>query len=217
MTGSTVLAFDTSAAHCAAALLVDGTVALCVDEMAKGQAEHLMPMLEDVLSGAGLTWRDLDGIGVGIGPGNFTGIRISVSTARGLALGLDVPAVGVSSLEALAHGNSSCIAALPAPRDRIYLQRFTAGPDSEPRLCDPMTEALPPVSDVALTALVAPDLPQLGKRMGLRIIAPKYPLAEAIARIAAGRLHDKQPAPAPLYLRPADAAPPKDAAPVLLG
>ena len=90
----TILAFDTSAAHCAAALLCAGKIEVRVDEMARGQAEHLMPMLEEVLAAQGLTWADLDAIGVGTGPGNFTGIRISVAAARGLALGLGIPAVG---------------------------------------------------------------------------------------------------------------------------
>jgi tRNA threonylcarbamoyladenosine biosynthesis protein TsaB len=68
--------------------------------MARGQSERLVPMLEDLLAEGGVAWRDLDAIGVGIGPGNFTGIRIAVATARGLALGLRVPAVGVTGFDA---------------------------------------------------------------------------------------------------------------------
>ena len=66
MTGPTILAFDTSAPACAAALLHNGMVTTRVDEMAKGQAEHLIPMLEEMLSTAGLLWADLDGIGVAL-------------------------------------------------------------------------------------------------------------------------------------------------------
>ena len=70
-----ILAFDTSAAHCAAALLTgDRIVADRFEPMAKGQAERLMPMLEDMLAEAGTDWAMLDGIGVGTGPGNFTGV-----------------------------------------------------------------------------------------------------------------------------------------------
>ena len=93
-----VLGFDTSAAHCAAALLRgDAILAHRHEEMGKGQAERLFPLLEDLLSEAGLTWRDLHVIGVGIGPGNFTGIRIAVAAARGLALSLGIPAIGISA------------------------------------------------------------------------------------------------------------------------
>jgi tRNA threonylcarbamoyladenosine biosynthesis protein TsaB len=63
-----------------------------------------MPMLDAVLAEAGKDWRDLTALGVGVGPGNFTGIRLAVAAARGLALGLRIPAVGVSVFEARAHG-----------------------------------------------------------------------------------------------------------------
>ena len=113
----TILAFDTSAAHCAAALLLGDRIITRVDEMAKGQAEHLMVMLEEVLSGEDLSWKDLDGIGVGVGPGNFTGIRIAVSAARGLALGLGKPAIGINGFEARAFQQTRPFTAeIPAPR-----------------------------------------------------------------------------------------------------
>ena len=95
--GRLVLGFDTSAAHCAAALVSgDHVLARHADHMSRGQGEHLIGLLEDLLSKKGYTWGDLDTIGVGIGPGNFTGIRISVAAARGLALSLGIPAIGVS-------------------------------------------------------------------------------------------------------------------------
>ncbi|MFP4451570.1 MAG: tRNA (adenosine(37)-N6)-threonylcarbamoyltransferase complex dimerization subunit type 1 TsaB, partial [Rhodosalinus sp.] len=97
-----VLGFDTSAAHCAAALLSgDRLIAARAEEMGRGQAERLMPMLEEMLAEAGVGWSDLDVLGVGTGPGNFTGLRIAVAAARGLALALDVPAVGVSGFEVI--------------------------------------------------------------------------------------------------------------------
>ena len=94
-----ILGFDTSAAHCAAALLSGETiVAVAAEEMARGQGERIMVLLEEVLSQGGVGWAALSALGVGTGPGNFTGIRISVSAARGLALGLGIPAVGVTGL-----------------------------------------------------------------------------------------------------------------------
>ena len=99
---TTLLAFDTSAAHCAAALFC-GTrvVATHVDDMARAQAEHLLPMLEAFLAEHGKTLSDLPRLGVGLGPGYFTGIPLPVSAPRCLALGLGFPAVGVSTLDAL--------------------------------------------------------------------------------------------------------------------
>ena len=87
-----VLGFDTSVAHCAAALISGGQlVEAALEPMESGQSERLMPLLEGVLARAGIGWRDLVAVGVGTGPGNFTGVRISVAAARGLALGLGVP------------------------------------------------------------------------------------------------------------------------------
>lgn len=192
-----ILAFDTSAALCAAALLRGGRIVASVTEpMAKGQAERLMPMLAEVLAGAGVGWADLDAVAVGIGPGNFTGVRISVAAARGIALAAGIPAIGVSTLEALAEGAPRPVTAVAdARRGAFYVQGF--GPDRAPAL----VEALP-------------EGPWVGEVAGA--IPPTLPLAEAIARIAVTRLDRPQPRPAPLYLRPADAAPPRDPPPVIL-
>ena len=191
MSGPTVLAFDTSAAHCAAALhLADGKVMTRVEQMSRGQGERLMVMLEEVLSEAGITWADLDALAVGIGPGNFTGIRISVSAARGLALGLGVPAIGISGFAALAQGHARpYTAALPAPRDQRYVQTFgidaTTAPTMEPG------------------SAPAPDADALIRGT----------LSVAFDRLTAG--HPIAP-PAPLYVKPPDAAPARDAPPKIL-
>ncbi len=190
---STILAFDTSAAHCAAALLRGGKiVASRAEPMNRGQAERLMPLLHEVLAQADLGWNDLDAIGVGVGPGNFTGIRISVSAARGLALGLNAPAVGVNSFEALAMlAHDTQVPAIPGPRDQVYLQ-----PGDAPARLMARDEA---ESHGAL--FFCPDPEQLVK---------------AIAQVAATRWASDLPPPAPLYVKAADAAPSRDVPPSLL-
>ena len=166
--------------------------------MAKGQAERLMVMLEEMLAEAEISWADLCVVGVGTGPGNFTGVRISVAAARGLALGLGIPAIGVTALEAAAFGASLPVqVVLDARRDEVYVQSFGDIGPGEARL-------------IAVTALPT------GPVIGHGGVAPKYPIAEAIARIAAERLQQPQPRPAPFYLRGADAAPPADSPPVIL-
>jgi tRNA threonylcarbamoyladenosine biosynthesis protein TsaB len=191
----TVLAFDTSAAHCAAALLRgDHPPLVRVEEMARGQSERLVPMLEDLLTEGGVAWRDLDAIGVGIGPGNFTGIRIAVATARGLALGLGVPAVGVSGFDA-AGAASGATVVIDAPRGQSYARR--TGTEAPPRLI-PAEEAAQLPGPVRLSDL------------------PVSEMVTTIARLAAARAATPGPRPAPLYLRPADAAPASDPPPVIL-
>lgn len=187
-----ILGFDTSAAFCAAALLRGDTVlATRHEDMARGQAERLIPLLEELLAEAGTTWRALSALGVGIGPGNFTGIRIGVSAARGLALGLGVPAVGVSGCEARALLAPGARVAIPAPRDQVYLCDCD-NPANTPRL-------IPREQADEIEAETAPQ-----------------GLAEAICRVAAARWQSQPPAPAPLYVRPADAAPSRDRPPALL-
>ena len=128
-----LLSFDTSAAHCAACLVRGETILADISEpMARGQAERIMGLLTEVLNEADTSFHDVDALAVGIGPGNFTGIRISVSAARGMALALKIPAIGVSLLEAAAFGHDgSVLSCLSAPRDSAYLQLFGQGA-SEP-------------------------------------------------------------------------------------
>jgi tRNA threonylcarbamoyl adenosine modification protein YeaZ len=191
-----ILAFDTSAAHCAAALLCgDAPPRLRIEEMGRGQSERLVPMLEEVLAEAGIGWRDLDAIGVGTGPGNFTGIRIAVATARGLALGLGIPAIGVTGFEATGAPPGTTVL-IDAPRGQVYAH--LAGSEAPARL---------------LSAEEAAHLP--GPVLHDREVPLPDRLA-TIARIAAARRGRPGPRPAPLYLRPADAAPAADPPPVIL-
>ena len=184
------LAFDTSAAHCAAALMDGDTVLACrAEEMYKGRAEFLMPMLIDLLDQAGKGWADLDLLAVGTGPGNFTGLRISIAAARGLSLSTGRPAIGVTTYDAMRRDAPDLIIAVPAPRDQIYLSRPGQEITQIPRIEAPKGHVLPP--------------------------APAD-LVQAIARTAQHRDPAREPAPAPLYLRPADAAPPRDAPPEII-
>ncbi|MDA5095245.1 tRNA (adenosine(37)-N6)-threonylcarbamoyltransferase complex dimerization subunit type 1 TsaB [Aliiroseovarius sp. KMU-50] len=212
-----ILAFDTSAAHCAAALLRgDEIVALRHEEMAKGQAERLMPLLEEVLAEGGASWSDLDAIGVGVGPGNFTGIRISVSAARGLALSLGIPAIGVSTLEALAFGvDTTILCSVDARREMLYTQAFNDGTASSPILTS--FDDIPLPNPKAEANVVGHRAGEIANRTGGQVVAAAFPFTEAIARKTKARMHNVQlPRPAPLYIRTADAAPPRDPAPVIL-
>ncbi len=193
----TFLAFDTSAAHCAAALLSGGRITVArLETMQRGQAERLMPLLHEVLADGGVDWADLTAIGVGVGPGNFTGIRIAVSAARGLALGLGIPAVGVNGCQARGWLAPNSVVAIPAPRDQVYLCNATDS-CAVPRL-------MPRAEAEAITG--RPLDPQSSPER----------LAEAIAWITAANWQTTIAPPAPLYARAADAAPSSDVPPVLL-
>jgi tRNA threonylcarbamoyladenosine biosynthesis protein TsaB len=201
-----ILAFDTSAAHCAAALLLPAATDTCrviqrLEPMERGQAERLIPLLEELLAEGGICWADLKALAVGTGPGNFTGVRIAVAAARGLALGLGITAVGVTRLEALAYGLPRPVMVIEdARRGQSYVQLFTESGAEEARLAN----------------RIVPICPATGSAAGEGALPAALPLAEAIARIGAERAATLQPRPAPFYLRGADAAPPSDPPPVIL-
>lgn len=208
-----ILAFDTSAAHCAAALLSgDRVLGQREEAMALGQAERLMPMLEELLAEAGVAWNALGALGVGTGPGNFTGIRIAVAAARGLSLGLGVPAIGVTTFDALAWGHDAALVARDARLGQVYLQAF--GPAAFGPLLRPLDAEVPSLPPG--TPVIGDFAEDLAGRTGGIATLPGLPLAEGIARVAFTRMGQDNPRPAPLYLRAPDAAPPRDPAPVIL-
>jgi tRNA threonylcarbamoyl adenosine modification protein YeaZ len=205
------LAFDTSAAHCAVALFMGGEIiAEHIEPMTKGQAERLFPLCETVLNTAQITWTDLDAIGVCVGPGNFTGVRVGVSAARGLALSLGKPAIGISRLEAM---GLDCVGAatvvMDARRKRAYVQDFLDGmPAGEP--------VLTPVDELDTTrcVIMSDDDPLIDMFPDRRV--PALTLPNAVIRLTAAKINQDNPRPAPLYLQDAGAALPSDPPPVIL-
>ena len=138
-----MLALESSAKAASAALARDG-VLLDMDFQNAGltHSRTLLPMAEAVLERAGLSVRDLDAVAVAHGPGSFTGIRIGVSTAKGLCWGGEKPAVGVSTLEAMAWnavdagaGERLICCAMDARRNQVYNALFTISDGRPRRLC----------------------------------------------------------------------------------
>lgn len=221
-----ILGFDTSAAHCAAALRHGDSILLSrTEDMTRGQAERLMPLLEDMLTAEGLGWSDLDALAVGVGPGNFTGIRISVSAARGLSLALGIPAVGISTFELLAAEAGPAehqLLCLPAPRATVYVQLFAKGRAIEPPRQfdpnDPPADLILPPNCQVIGAHATQIADALADGNVPCAVADITTLPETLTRVALARLATPGtlPPPAPLYVRSADAAPPRDAPPVIL-
>ena len=129
--GLTLLGFDTATTACSAALWAGGEVRACRRVEAGGRhAETLVPMLREVAAEGDTTLAAVGRFAVTVGPGSFTGIRIGLATARGLALALKRPLIGLSTLEVLAAGapeaerSGPILAALDAGRGRLYAQLF---------------------------------------------------------------------------------------------
>ncbi|WP_411034632.1 tRNA (adenosine(37)-N6)-threonylcarbamoyltransferase complex dimerization subunit type 1 TsaB [Shinella sp. BYT-45] len=204
-----VLAIDTAGTGCYAALYDSGqdtVLGAAGADIGRGHAERLMGFIDAALEAAGMTLRDVHRIAVAIGPGSFTGIRVGVAAARGLALALGVPAVGVSTLSALAadrQAGSPLLVAMDARRDEIYWQRFAADG----------TEASPPaIASVAQARGIAAEegCAVAGSAAALlREGAPPESDGVSIATVArlGARLDPESHLPKPLYLRGPDARP----------
>ena len=98
-----ILALDTATENCSVALLVDDKVYVRSEVAPRDHTKKILPMVDEVLKEAGLTLAELDALAYGRGPGSFTGVRIGIGIAQGLAFGADLPMIGVSTLEAMAH------------------------------------------------------------------------------------------------------------------
>ena len=126
-----ILALETSAKAVSAAVSEDGKI-LCSGYQDTGltHSRTLMPIVEHILKNTGLTVADIDAIAVAAGPGSFTGIRIGVAAAKGLAFAADKPAVGVSTLAAMARNVAFCdglvVCAMDARRQQVYNALFQA-------------------------------------------------------------------------------------------
>lgn len=112
-----ILAFDTATEHATSALVGDGE--LLGERVSR--ASTLLADVDALVRQAGAHPRDVTGLAVGIGPGSFTGIRIGLAAARGLALALDVPAAGVSTLDALAAGAPGAVPVIDAKRREVFV------------------------------------------------------------------------------------------------
>jgi tRNA threonylcarbamoyladenosine biosynthesis protein TsaB len=215
-----VLGLDSAGAGCSAALWADGEILAARHHRAeRGQAEWLLPAIAAVLDEAGLAAGAVDRWAVTVGPGAFTGLRIGLAAARGLALATGRPALGITSFEAVAHGlapawrqGRTLVVVIESRRAELFLQGF-----------DPLARALAPPLMLTPEAAVAglPPGPLLLAGDGAHRLRPLLATREALvwadaegdpsgvdARVVA-RLGGERPLaaalpPRPLYLRAPD-------------
>ncbi len=215
-----ILAIDTALEVCAAAVFDSTTGQTLATEtlpMARGHAEALMPQIARVMDTAHSEFADLDRIVVTVGPGSFTGLRVGISAARGLALAAGRPAIGLSTLSALAaphvaaRGHEAIITAIDARNGQVYLQIFA------PNGTTTVAPRLELASDAVRMAVMEPTVitgsgaPLIAANWPADAPAPRIDTRVApdigwIARLGAAALDDGAP-PKPLYLRRPDARP----------
>lgn len=207
-----VLALDTCLGACSAVVL-DGArvLASVVEPMERGHQERVAPVVAAAMAESGLAFVDLERIGVTVGPGSFTGLRVGIAFAKGLSLALSIPAVGIGTLEALAAsgpGAGLTFAVIDGRRERVYFQAFVDGAAvTAPDLLD-LNEAAARLAELSISTpplLVGPGAHLLaGVVAGSVLDERPFPSPESIARLAALRREPLAPL-RPLYLRAPDA------------
>lgn len=212
-----VLVIDTALGACTAAMFEDDRpLAVRFEPMTKGHQERLGGLVRDVIAEAGGGFDSLDRIGVTVGPGSFTGLRVGLAFAQGLGAALDRPVVGISALEALAasldDNAAPAVALIDARRGQVYARAFSGGAPLGPDAAVSLDEAAQRI------AALGPEVRLVGNGAGVvieacpgletgMIDARVAPAPLALARLAARA--DPQTHPArPLYLRAPDATPP---------
>ncbi len=216
-----VLAIDTALEACSAALLDTEHAGITAHEsmpMVRGHAEALIPLIARLFDRARLTFSEIDRIAVTTGPGSFTGLRVGIAAARGIALATGKPAVGLSTLAAYAapfiaaDDTLPVVAVIDARHDHVYLQAFGPGGRTlvAPRLV-PLREALrfaatgaPRLIGTAANMLAA--IWPAGERPPSFVEQRSAPDINWVARLGAAAAETASP-PKPLYLRAPDAQP----------
>ncbi|HKU78779.1 MAG TPA: tRNA (adenosine(37)-N6)-threonylcarbamoyltransferase complex dimerization subunit type 1 TsaB [Rhodanobacteraceae bacterium] len=194
-----LLAIETATEACSVALLHGDTLIDRTELAPRRHAELVLPMAEDLLAEAGIARRQLDAIAVGQGPGAFTGVRLAISVAQGLALALDIPVIPVSSLAALAmqapNNGAAILAAIDARREEIYAGVFRFDADGLAESLDHervLTASVLTMPEAEAWNVLGTGWRAYGDAIRERLPSPprwadgdRYPQARDVARLAA--------------------------------
>lgn len=213
------LAVDTATEACSAALWIDGDIRERFDVAGREHTQKLMPQVAALMADAGIAFAQLDGIACGIGPGSFAGVRIGVGYVKGLALALDLPVVGISSLAMLAlrgmrePGASQVLAAIDARMNEVYVGAYCAAGEGVAALaplqvCAPSAVQVPSGRYLAVGSGWAAHGETLKRTDGVELVAVQGDalphaadaLQLAVPMFAAGQTISAD-ALVPLYLR----------------
>ncbi|MFA6310717.1 MAG: tRNA (adenosine(37)-N6)-threonylcarbamoyltransferase complex dimerization subunit type 1 TsaB [Sterolibacterium sp.] len=215
-----LIALETSTRHLSVALWLNGHLIERAEDIPNGGSERLLPWIIDLLAEAGLTFKDVEGIAFGAGPGGFTGLRLACGVAQGLAFGLDLPVLGVSTLEALAMtaysravAGERIFACLDARMGEVYSAAYLIhGDGSEtlqaPTVAPPQQIGLPSTASGKVWIGCGDGFVSYPNLRGPSILEVRndcWPTAASVARLAAPRLARgkgvRAEAAAPMYVR----------------
>ena len=217
-----ILAIDTATEACSVALWNDGTTFAHFEECPREHTQRILPLVKTILTEGNTSLTDLDALAYGRGPGSFTGVRIGIGIAQGLALGADLPMIGVSTLATMAQGAwrmtgaTRVLAAIDARMGEVYWAEYTRdengvwhGEESEAVLKpEAVTERLKQLTgEWATVGTGWPAWPEMAKDTGLTLVdgnmllpAAEDMLPVACQQLAAGKTVAVEHAE-PVYLR----------------
>lgn len=214
-----ILSIDTAASYCAVAIYDatrDAVLAQISENIGKGHAEVLMDYIERAVSKSAIAMSDIDRVAVNIGPGSFTGVRIGVSAARGFALALNCPAIGITAFEALAfeaqelNPLNPVLVLLEAHRGEIYAANFNADGKilSDPEVLSREEAAALAAKQIDETIFAGSAASAINEALGGRFqVARGEPTASIATYAKLAALKQPGQAPKPLYMRGPDAKP----------
>ncbi|PIB94487.1 tRNA (adenosine(37)-N6)-threonylcarbamoyltransferase complex dimerization subunit type 1 TsaB [Caulobacter sp. FWC2] len=201
-----ILSIDTCLGASSVAVL-DGERVLAVrsEAMTRGHQERIGVLAREAAADAGVAFTDLTRIGVTVGPGSFTGLRVGLAFAKGLATALSIPCVGVNTLESLAYGTKGFVAAvIDARMSQVYIQGFADGVSLMAPDALGLGEAAARLAELysgGPATLIGSGAPLLSDALGhATVLTPVSPDPVAVARLAAAKLAPTH-SPRPLYLR----------------
>ncbi|MGC1304230.1 MAG: tRNA (adenosine(37)-N6)-threonylcarbamoyltransferase complex dimerization subunit type 1 TsaB [Caulobacteraceae bacterium] len=209
-----LLALDTALDACSVAVL-DGAAVLaaCSEPMQRGHQERLAPMTAEAMTAAGVAFADLGRIAIAVGPGSFTGVRVGLAFAKAMALALDLPCIGIGTLEVLAasapeEAPGLVAAVIDARRGQVYVQPFRDGLALDPPAALDLETAAARLEALGWRdggALIGSGAALIGETLpGVRILAGSMGDPVVLGRLALDRPIPER-RPQPLYLRAPDA------------
>ncbi|MFK7792855.1 MAG: tRNA (adenosine(37)-N6)-threonylcarbamoyltransferase complex dimerization subunit type 1 TsaB [Devosiaceae bacterium] len=211
-----LLTLDTAGPACQVVVAAGASVLAQISTpMLRGHGEALVPMVEEALDQAGLTYESLDRIGVTIGPGSFTGMRVALAAARGFSATLNIPVIGIGTLQALAvtdvlESKSTAVrcVAIDARNGLVYGQRFKpdGSPMEDPAVMADLVFSTSVPEGARLVGSATPVIAALVRAANKSAILGTIhavPSAQALVNLAS--VGDPKEKPKPLYLKAADA------------
>ena len=190
-----VIGIDTSDTHLGVTILQNDKLILQGEEPKKKGIDRLFPLIHEMFQDRNLSWDRMKVIGVCVGPGNFNGIRVGVSAARGLSLSLGIPAIGVDKFTALALGyEDPLLITVKSVKDNFFAQ---LGKSGQPFVATLNTLRLPATENLSVIGF---DAEKIGAQFGLKYLTPKYNPSHSAAIISSSQSNQNHPPPKPFYV-----------------